>query len=272
MAADLTDPRSVCALIEAAGAVDILVNNAALFPTGPTVPRDASVDGAAAELFDTVSFYVAFAANVRASYQLTAAFAPAMVAKGSGSIVNVSTMAARIGMPGLPVYGATKAALESLTRTWAAELSPSGVRVNTVAPGPTRTEMVLATMGEQGAAQVGATTLLGRLATAREIAEVILFWPPTARPTSPARPSRPPADAPPSDRRRPAEWDVRACFARDDDHGETARGRRLPLGDACCGRADPAAAGCGRIRRRDIRGRRCLRRRPRSGRAGCRSG
>jgi NAD(P)-dependent dehydrogenase (short-subunit alcohol dehydrogenase family) len=112
---------------------------------------------------------------VRAPYQLTAAFAPAMVAKGASSIVNVSTMAARIGMPGLPVYSATKAALESLTRTWAAELSPSGVRVNTVAPGPTRTEMVLATMGEQGADQVGATTLLGRLATPREIAEVILF-------------------------------------------------------------------------------------------------
>ena len=176
VAADLTDPRSIRALVEAAGAVDILVNNAALFPMGPTVPQDAAFaasDGT--ESFDITSFDAAFAANVRAPYQLTAAFAPAMVAKGSGAIVNVSTMAARIGMPGLPVYSATKAALESLTRTWAAELSPAGVRVNTVAPGPTRTDMVLATMGEQGAAQVGATTLLGRLATPREIAEVILF-------------------------------------------------------------------------------------------------
>lgn len=85
------------------------------------------------------------------------------------------TMAARIGMPGLSVYSATKAALESLTRTWAAEFSPAGIRVNTVAPGPTRTDMVLSNMGEDGAAQVGKTTLLGRLAAPREIAEVVLF-------------------------------------------------------------------------------------------------
>ena len=112
---------------------------------------------------------------MRAPYLLTAALAPGMVARGAGVIINVSSMAARIGMPGLPVYSATKAALESLTRTWAAELSPAGVRVNTVAPGPTRTDMVLATVGEEGAAQIGATTLLGRSATPREIAEVILF-------------------------------------------------------------------------------------------------
>jgi NAD(P)-dependent dehydrogenase (short-subunit alcohol dehydrogenase family) len=98
-----------------------------------------------------------------------------MVAKGTGSIVNVSTMAARIGMPGLSVYSATKAALESLTRTWAAEFSPAGVRVNAVAPGPTHTEMALKTVGEEGAEQFAKTTVLGRLATPREIAEVILF-------------------------------------------------------------------------------------------------
>jgi NAD(P)-dependent dehydrogenase (short-subunit alcohol dehydrogenase family) len=163
VAADLTEPAALRRLAEEAGPVDILVNNAAIFPGAPTVDQDP----------DTLD--LALAANVRAPYLLTAALVPAMVAKGSGSIVNVSTMAARIGMPGLSVYSATKAALESLTRTWAAEFSPAGVRVNTVAPGPTRTDMVLATMGEEGAAQVAKTTVLGRLATPREIAEVILF-------------------------------------------------------------------------------------------------
>ncbi|MEU3248956.1 SDR family oxidoreductase [Streptomyces sp. NPDC006875] len=161
--AELTDLASVRRLAAEAGEVDILVNNAALFPGGPTTAQDV-------ETFDA-----ALAANIRAPYFLTAALAPGMVARGSGSIINVSTMAARVGMAGLSVYSATKAALESLTRTWAAEFSPAGVRVNTVAPGPTRTDMVMDTMGEEGAQQVAKTTLLGRLATPREIAEVIHF-------------------------------------------------------------------------------------------------
>ncbi|MFJ6079780.1 SDR family NAD(P)-dependent oxidoreductase [Streptomyces sp. NPDC092369] len=163
VAANLTDPAELRHLAEEAGPVDILVNNAAIFPGAPTVDQDT----------DTLD--ESLAANIRAPYLLTAALVPAMIARGSGSIVNVSTMAARIGMPGLSVYSATKAALESLTRTWAAEFSPAGVRVNTVAPGPTRTDMVLTAMGEEGAAQVAKTTVLGRLATPREIAEVILF-------------------------------------------------------------------------------------------------
>ncbi|MDT3445835.1 SDR family oxidoreductase [Pseudofrankia sp. BMG5.37] len=161
--ADLTDLTSLRALATAAGSVDILVNNAAIFPGAPTVSQDVE------------SFDASLAANIRAPYFLTAALAPAMITKGSGSIINVSTMAARVGMPGLSVYSATKAALESLTRTWAAEFSPAGVRVNTVAPGPTRTDMVLTTMGEEGANQIAKTTLMGRLASPREIAEVILF-------------------------------------------------------------------------------------------------
>ncbi|MEV6513750.1 SDR family oxidoreductase [Streptomyces sp. NPDC051642] len=163
VAADLTDPTSLRRLADEAGTVDISVNNAAIFPGSPTVDQDPG------------TLDEALSANVRAPYLLTAALAPGMIAKGAGSIVNVSTMAARIGMPGLSVYSATKAALESLTRTWAAEFSPAGVRVNTVAPGPTRTDMVLATVGEEGAEQFTKTTALGRLAAPREIAEVILF-------------------------------------------------------------------------------------------------
>jgi NAD(P)-dependent dehydrogenase (short-subunit alcohol dehydrogenase family) len=161
--ADLADLASLRQLARDAGEVDILVNNAAAFPMGPAL-------SVGVEEFDA-----ALATNIRAPYFLTAALAPAMIAKGSGSIVNVTTMAAYVGMPGTSAYGATKAALGSLTRTWAAEFGTAGVRVNTLSPGPTRTDTVVAAMGEAAAEGVGKTTLLGRQASPREIAEVILF-------------------------------------------------------------------------------------------------
>ena len=161
--ADLTDLDAVRALAAEVGEVDILINNAGVFPGATLVDQDVE------------SFDAAFAVNVRALYFLTAAVVPGMVARGRGSVVNVSTMAASVGMAGLSTYSATKAAVESLTRTWAVELGGGGVRVNTVAPGPTRTDMVMAAMGEEGVAGVAGTTVLGRLATPEEIASVIAF-------------------------------------------------------------------------------------------------
>lgn len=161
--ADLADLASLRRLAGEAGEVDILVNNAAAFPMG--LALSVGVD----------EFDAALATNIRAPYFLTAALAPAMIAKGSGSIINITTMAAYVGMPGTSAYGATKAALGSLTRTWAAEFSTAGIRVNSLSPGPTRTDTVVAAMGDAAAEQVGQTTLLGRQASPREIAEVILF-------------------------------------------------------------------------------------------------
>ncbi|MFI5778885.1 SDR family NAD(P)-dependent oxidoreductase [Nocardia sp. NPDC051570] len=167
VAVELTDLGSLRALADAAGAVDVLVNNAGVQPLAPTVAQDA--DG-----FDN-----AVAVNLRAPYFLTAAIAPKMIARESGSIVNISSMTATVAMPGFSVYSATKAALESLTRTWAAEFGPAGVRVNAVSPGSTRTETVLTAvaevLGEGGEKQLAGLSLLGRMAEPREIAEVILF-------------------------------------------------------------------------------------------------
>jgi NAD(P)-dependent dehydrogenase (short-subunit alcohol dehydrogenase family) len=82
-----------------------------------------------------------------ASYFLVAELAPVMAQRGKGTIVNVSTMVADYGAVGLGLYGSSKAAINLLTKAWAAEYGPKGVRVNAGSPGPTRTEGT-ATMGD----------------------------------------------------------------------------------------------------------------------------
>lgn len=143
------------------GKVDILVNNAGIFPFGPT-------DKTTEEEFDRV-----YSLNVKAPYFLVAELAPLMAKRGKGAIVNVSTMVADYGVSGMSLYGSSKAAINLLTKSWAAEYGPRGVRVNAVSPGPTRTEGTAA-MGE-GLEQLAAQAPAGRPATAEEIAEAIVF-------------------------------------------------------------------------------------------------
>jgi NAD(P)-dependent dehydrogenase (short-subunit alcohol dehydrogenase family) len=162
VAADLADTEATRRLADDAGAVDVLINNAGVVPFGPTADQDVS------------AYDAAFAVNVRAPFLLAALIAPKMAANGGGSIVNISSTAAALGLPPLAVYGATKAALESLTRTWAAEFAPSNVRVNAVAPGPTHTAKAVAVMGPDMGG-MGATTALGRTADPAEVAQVVAF-------------------------------------------------------------------------------------------------
>ena len=143
------------------GHVDILINNAGIFPFGPTHETTE-------EVFDIV-----YSLNVKAPYFLVAELAPLMAKRRKGAIVNVSTMVADYGAPGMSLYGSSKAAINLLTKTWAAEYGPSGLRVNAVSPGPTRTEGTEA-MGE-GLEQLAAQAPAGRPATADEIAEAIVF-------------------------------------------------------------------------------------------------
>ena len=158
---DLASAEDVRALAARASDVDILVNNAGVFPAGPTheLPESA---------FDET-----FAVNVKAPFYLTAAIAPRMAARGNGAIINVTTMVAEFGMAGLSAYGASKAATALLTKAWAAEYGPHGVRVNAVSPGPTSTPGTEA-MGD-GFDAIVSTIPLGRAAQPDEIAETILF-------------------------------------------------------------------------------------------------
>jgi NAD(P)-dependent dehydrogenase (short-subunit alcohol dehydrogenase family) len=159
VAADLTNPADVQHLADETGDVDVLVNNAGFSWFGPTADLDV-------DTFDAM-----FASDVRAPYFLVGAFAPGMAARGTGSIINIGSMAGEIGLAGGAAYGATKASLSSLTRAWAAEFSPSGVRVNAVAPGPVYTGGAAPERIEA----LGTTTLLNRAAQPEEIAEVVAF-------------------------------------------------------------------------------------------------
>jgi len=105
------------------GRIDVLVNNAGIYPGDTTAATDE-------ETFDQV-----YAVNVKAPFFLTAAVAPAMVGAGGGAIINLGSWITRLGVPIGALYSSTKGAVETLTRAWAAEFGPQGVRVNAISPG-----------------------------------------------------------------------------------------------------------------------------------------
>ncbi|MGY2905363.1 SDR family NAD(P)-dependent oxidoreductase [Bradyrhizobium sp. URHC0002] len=166
ISSDLRDAASARAVAKQAvelgsGHIDVLINNAGVFPFGPTHETGE-------ETFDAV-----FALNVKAPFFLVAELAPLMAQRGKGAIVNVSTMVADYGVAGMSLYGSSKSAINLLTKAWAAEYGPKGVRINAVSPGPTRTEGTAA-MGE-ALQQLAAQAPAGRPAAPEEIAEVIVF-------------------------------------------------------------------------------------------------
>lgn len=146
----------------ALGPIDILVNNAGIFPFASTVQTDEA------------TFDAALATNVKGPFYLTAALAPQMAARGSGKIINITTMAAHIGLPEAPLYGATKAALTLLTKAWATEFAAHGVNVNAISPGPTRTPGA-ETLGEEGLVLLASTLPAKRVALPSEIAAAAVY-------------------------------------------------------------------------------------------------
>ncbi len=143
------------------GRVDILVNNAALCPATDTVGlTDADLDAA-------------LAVNIRAPHVLVAQLAPAMAERGSGAVVTIGSWMASVGSPIVGLYSATKAAEEQLSRSWAAEFGPRGVRFNTVSPGVTRTP-INDTQGDL-LDQIAAGTPAGRTVHPDDIARAVAW-------------------------------------------------------------------------------------------------
>ncbi|MBP8534830.1 SDR family NAD(P)-dependent oxidoreductase [Streptomyces sp. MK37H] len=125
-------PEASRALAEEAGSVlgggiDVLVNNAGIYPGDSTADTDEK------------SFDHVYAVNVKAPFFLTAAIAPAMAEAGGGAIINLGSWIARLGIPIGALYSSSKGAMETLTRAWAAEFGPRGVRVNAISPGVVHT-------------------------------------------------------------------------------------------------------------------------------------
>jgi NAD(P)-dependent dehydrogenase (short-subunit alcohol dehydrogenase family) len=170
VAADVAEPRDCERMVRAAvdrfGAVDILVNNAAYFSVLPLIEADAA---------EAARF---FAVNLLGPLNGSNAFAKWAIDHGrGGAIVNVSSIAAGRRVPGLGLYSASKAALESLTRSMAVEWAGKGLRVNAVAPGHVKTEGVLE---DFRAGRLDEATMLrhipdGRIDDGDDAAQAVLF-------------------------------------------------------------------------------------------------
>jgi NAD(P)-dependent dehydrogenase (short-subunit alcohol dehydrogenase family) len=134
--ADVSDARDVerfaATALERFGGIDVLINNAA--DLGPT-PTPHLTDAPSSALEDVLR------ANVLGPLRLTQAVIGGMLLRNRGLVINISTDAAVIGFAGLGLYSASKAALDALTRSWAAELQHSNVRVISVDPGDMNTVM-----------------------------------------------------------------------------------------------------------------------------------
>jgi 3-oxoacyl-[acyl-carrier protein] reductase len=144
---------------------DILVNNA-----GSLVKR-AKLLEFTEELYDEVMNL-----NVKSAWFITQAIAPSMLQRGSGVIVNLSSIAARNGGgPGATVYAAAKATIAAMTKGLAKELAPKGIRVNAVSPGTVDNDFHVQFSTRQILDSMLAMTPAGTLGTNEEIADTILF-------------------------------------------------------------------------------------------------
>jgi 3-oxoacyl-[acyl-carrier protein] reductase len=166
--ADLSSLNGIQSFLRELGAkpsVDILINNA-----GSLVQR-ARLAEVTPELFDRI-----INLNVKSAWMAAQAVAPGMAERGSGIIINLSSIAARNGGgPGATIYAAAKAAVSTITKGLAKELAPKGIRVNAVSPGTVDNNFHVQFSNRQMLDSVVAMTPAGKLGTDEEVADTIMF-------------------------------------------------------------------------------------------------
>ena len=159
---DVSDREAVRDLADRVGPVDVLVNNAGIWRFGPLLSLSQ------ADVADVVNV------NLLGTLWCVQAFAPAMAGRG-GSVINLSSGAARLHSSGTGIYPATKNAIEALTIQLAVELGPSGIRVNAVAPGSILTEATAKILSDADRAERERTIPGGRMGRPRDVAEAIAY-------------------------------------------------------------------------------------------------
>jgi NAD(P)-dependent dehydrogenase (short-subunit alcohol dehydrogenase family) len=168
---DLADPAAasgfISNVVSQAGGLDVLVNNAGIFVPHPPLEVDAD------EWLD--KWRQTLAVNLLSPAALCHAAANVMAERGGGRIINVGSRGAFRGEPECPAYGASKAAVHSLSQSLAVALAPKGIQVYAVAPGFVETDMAREFLeGEEGAS-IRAQSPMGRVARPEEVAETVCF-------------------------------------------------------------------------------------------------
>lgn len=163
-AADVTDPVQIEAMVAAVGQVDILINSAGINLRKPAVEYPI-------DKWDEL-----MKVNLSAPFYMARAFAPQMLARGWGRIVNISSMLGTVGLAERAPYTATKGGLIQLTKTLALEWAKSGVTVNALCPGPFATDMNIPIMNNPAAYQWFIERLpIGRWGDLKDLQGPILF-------------------------------------------------------------------------------------------------
>ena len=158
-------PQLVATIIQEHGEIDVLVNNAGI-----------NLKKSALEVTDE-EFQQIILTNLSSVFSLTREVAKGMVARKNGSVINISSMAAQYGLPGVVAYTASKTAIEGITRSLAVELSPHGIRVNCIAPGFIETNMSSAALNgdPERKQKVLSRTPMGKLGTPQDVAQAVYF-------------------------------------------------------------------------------------------------